>query len=88
MLGADNGDGTGTQRTYGTTYSSYSTSWVANETKVIYYNGDHFAKVISYNLDGSPKRIISKWGEAELIMSESYDPFTSYTYGSATYFFQ
>lgn len=88
MLGTDNGSGTATARTFGTTYDSYSTSWVAYETKAIYYDGNHFAKVISYNSDGSPRRIVSKWGALELIRSDSYDPFTSSSYGDPTYFFQ
>ncbi len=88
MLGYDNGQENGTPRTIGTIYDSFAGRWVAYETKVIYYEGGHFAKVVSYNSDGSPKRIASKWGSLELILSTDYDPFSEATYGSPIYYFQ
>lgn len=57
MLGQDDGSGTATPRTYGTIHTSYSENWIAYETKAIYYEGGHFAKVISYNYDGSQKEL-------------------------------
>ncbi|MDD4562234.1 MAG: hypothetical protein PHW39_04060 [Syntrophomonadaceae bacterium] len=55
--------------------------------KVIYYNGNHFAKVTSWDSSGIPLTIRSKWGTMELINSDSYNPFTS-VYGQATYYFK
>lgn len=86
MNGTESGSADGTRRTSGTFYYNGSTSWTPFKTKVIYYDNGHFAKVISYNSDGSPRRIMSKWGHWELIESYSYNPFTS-TYGSPKYYF-
>lgn len=66
-------------------YKNSSTSMML-WTKVIYYNGDHFAKVIAWDAAGIPSRIMSKWGTAELIVSSSTNPFIS-IYGTGTYYF-
>lgn len=73
-------------RTYGTIYDGgCSVIWTPFETKVIYYSGGHFAKVVSYTSEGAPLKIMSKWGSAELILSDSYDPFIS-EYGDPLYY--
>lgn len=66
------------------TYSTSPMPW----TKVIYYNGDHFAKVSSWDSAGNPLTIRSKWSALELINSGSYNPFSSDSYGTATYYFK
>jgi len=57
---------------------------------VIYYKGGvhgyHFAKVVSYSSDGTPKEIISKWAGWEVVKS-SVD-FTSDSYGKPTLYFK
>ncbi|MBQ7223255.1 MAG: hypothetical protein IJS38_01640 [Erysipelotrichaceae bacterium] len=66
----------------------YSSS--LNNCDVIYYsnyalgNGTdgHFAKVCAWNSSGTPTIVRSKWGNAEVIQSSSYNPFTGNSYGS------
>lgn len=60
----------------GTKYTQSSTSPMQG-TKAIYYEGDHFAKVYTWDSNGYPNGIISKWGSLELIRSGKIDPFTS-----------
>ena len=56
--------------------------------ELIWYTGSHFAKVTSYNADGTPKIIQSKWGDAEVIESIGYDVFSTGTpYGSPMKFY-
>jgi len=73
-------------RTTGDFYTNASTSFSAYNTKVIFYNGGHVARVSTYNSSGTPAKIMSKWGAAEVIQSANYNPFTS-VYGSAVYYF-
>ena len=68
----------GTGRTDGWTFNYVRTSYNPYTTKVIYYEGGHFAKVIDYYSNGEPKRIISKWASGELIESSSSAPFNNY----------
>jgi len=86
MNGTESGNLDGNRRTQGTFYYNGSTSWVPFMTKVIYYDNGHFAKVISYNSDGSPGRVMSKFGHWELIESPYYNSFTS-EYGNPKYYF-
>lgn len=51
--------------------------------KVIYYQNGHFSKVIAWDIYGTPKTIISKWGCSELMQSSASSPFSS-VYGPAT----
>jgi hypothetical protein len=68
------------------TYSNVRTTYQPWTTKVIYYNGNHFAKVIAYDSNGYPSKLYSKWGCAELIKSTNKDCFASGGYGSAYYY--
>ena len=68
------------------TYSNVRTTYQPWTTKVIYYNGDHFAKVIAYDSSGYSSKLYSKWGGAELIKSTNKDCFASGIYGSAYYY--
>jgi len=47
----------------------------------------HAARVSARNSSGIPTRVISKWGQMELIESWAISPFTS-VYGPAIGFFQ
>ena len=59
---------------------------------VIYYSNSawgsgtdgHFAKVVAWNALGIPTVVSSKWGQAEIIESTSYNPFggTNSSYGA------
>jgi len=68
------------------TYSNVRTTYQPWTTKVIYYNGNHFAKVVQYDSNGYPSLLYSKWGYAELLKSTNKDCFASGMYGSAYYY--
>jgi hypothetical protein len=72
-------------RTWGTIYNNYSFTDSRN-AKAIYYSNGHFAKVSTWDSNGYPTSIMSKWGYAELIKSNGYNPFGS-EYGNAVIFF-
>ena len=60
----------------------YNSVCAVNEyPEVIWYSNYHFAKVVEWNQDGTPKTIDSKWGRWELVRSQGYNVFTS-EYGS------
>lgn len=65
-----------------------ASSTVMSYTKVIYYGGGHFSKVIAWNTSGTPTKVMSKWGGTELIESNGYNTFANGMYGSATRFFK
>ncbi|HEX3043868.1 MAG TPA: LamG-like jellyroll fold domain-containing protein [Bacillota bacterium] len=67
-------------------YPTASTS-VMPFTRVIYYSGNHFTRVLTWDANGNPLKVISKWGGLEVIESGNYDPFKS-VYGKATYYFK
>jgi len=71
------------------TGKGYPTSSSTDNTyaKVIYYSGGHLSKVTAWSATGTPTKIISKWGCAELVESTNYSPFNA-TYGPATYYFK
>lgn len=50
----------------GTVYSTCSSN---SYPKVVYYDGVHFAKVVSWNSNGTAKQLWSKWGGYERINS-------------------
>lgn len=69
------------------------------DAKVIYYsdqdwgseiNDGHFGKVITWDSNGNPTSIYSKWGYIELIYSSSYNPFTTSNglYGAAKRYYK
>lgn len=58
---------------------------------IYYYDKDqpttwHFAKVTSYEPDGTPAYISSKWGDLEVIISKGIDPFGSQYAPSYAYY--
>lgn len=71
----------------GANYFNATTTYTAFTTKVIYYSGGHFAKVVAYDSTGKPSKVRSKWSCDEVIESRSFDPFTAATYGAPKYFF-
>ena len=79
-------NGSDGSRSSGNYYYNTRTSYLAYTTKVIYYSGGHFSLVYTYDSSGAPKKVMSKWGALELILSDSYNAFSSGTYGSAQYF--
>lgn len=56
--------------------------------EVVYYTGGHFSRVIAWNHNGMPTRIVSKWGGLEALESNSANPFVNGIYGNAYYYFR
>ncbi len=67
---------------------STASSSVLPYTKVIYYSGDHFSKVTAWSSDGTPTKVMSKWGYAEVVESNGYNTFQGKYYGSASRFYK
>lgn len=56
--------------------------------KVVYYRNYHFAKVLAWNSDGTPRSTQSKWGEAEVVNTYGYNVYTSNSYGAPVYYYK
>ena len=56
--------------------------------KVVYYRNYHFAKVLAWNSDGTPRSTQSKWGEAEVVNTYGYNVYTTSSYGYPDYFYK
>ncbi len=67
-------------------YNNIRTTYQPWTTKVIYYDGGHFAVIKEYNGSGYPSVLYSKWGSAELIKSTFLHCFQGGLYGTAYYF--
>lgn len=69
-------------------YYTQCSSTPFSGAQVIYYAGGHFSKVTTWDVNGLPSMIRSKWGGMELLVSQNANPFTSYPYGSAIGYFK
>lgn len=56
--------------------------------KVVYYRNYHFAKVLAWNSNGTPRSTQSKWGKAEVVNTYGYNVYTNDTYGYPDYFYK
>lgn len=79
--------------------TAYPTAdFLSVNAKVVYYsdedwgdgNDGHFAKVKSWDAQGIPTTVYSKWGSLELIYSSGFNPFTvaGGSYGAAKRFYR
>ena len=69
--------------------TQYSQRVSSNEfPTVVYYRNYHFAKVLSWNSNGTPRSTQSKWGQAEVVNTYGYNVYTYDSYGYPDYYYK
>ena len=66
----------------GPAFTNVSDKELPNANLINYGYGSHYGKVVKWDANGKPLKVISKWGQAELIESNAYD---LVGYGSPTF---